>query len=152
MAAGAQMGMQAWIVAALLIASIPLTTTLGATMLQASAQNRIDMLEKSATPKLRAEARARRSEALRRGLRPLFGRPSVTATLEDLATRLPLTDHVVSVRQSGDRILELNVEAADAEAVEAALKGSPLLPRVAVADINPSPGGRLNVVLRTSPR
>ncbi len=145
-------GARTWIVAALLIASIPLTTALGATILRSSAEGRINLLEKSAGPRLRDEAQARRSEALRRGLRPLVGRPSVSATLEDLATRLPLTDHVVSLRQSGDRILDLTVEAADAEAVETALKGSPLLPHLNVADIAPASGGRFNVTLRTSPR
>ena len=113
-----QAGTRAWVVAALLIASIPLTTALGATILRATAESRIDMLEKSAGPRLREEARARRSEELRRGLRPLVGRPGVSATLEDVATRLAMTDHVVSLRQSGDRILDLTVEAADAEAVE----------------------------------
>ncbi len=151
-AASDQAGARAWIVAALLIVSIPLTTTLGATLLRASAESRIGVLEKSATPRLRDEAQARRSEELRRGLRPLVGRPSVTATLEDLATRLPMSDHVVSVRQSGDRILDLTVEAADAEAVEAALKDSPLLPHLAVADVTPAAGGRFNVALRTTPR
>lgn len=145
-------GARAWMVAALLIASIPLTTALGATMLRSSAENRIGILEKSAGPRLRDEARARRSEELRRGLRPLVGRPSVSATLEDLAARLPMTDHVVSIRQSGDRILDLTVEAADAEAVETALKGSPLLPHLAVSDVTPASGGRFNVALRTSPR
>jgi hypothetical protein len=145
-------GTRAWIAAALLMASIPLTTALGATILRASAENRSEMLEKSAMPRLKEEARARRSEELRRGLRPLVGRPSVTATLEDLANRLPMSHHVVSVRQSGDRILDLTVQAADAEAVEAALKGSPLLPHVTVADIAPANGGRFNVTLRTAPR
>jgi hypothetical protein len=145
-------GARSWIVAAVLIASIPLTTALGANMLRANAESRIGLLDKSAGPRLRDEAKARRSEELRRGLRPLVGRPGVTATLEDLATRLPMTDHVVSVRQSGDRILDLTVEAADAEAVEAALKGSPLLPNVSVSDINPASGGRFNVTLRTTPR
>jgi len=151
-AAPDQAGTRAWVVAALLIASIPLTTALGATMLRANAESRINLLEKSAGPRLRDEARARRSEELRRGLRPLVGRPSVSATLEDVATRLPMTDHVVSLRQSGDRILDLTVEAADAETVESALKGSPLLPHVSVADIAPASGGRFNVTLRTAPR
>jgi hypothetical protein len=151
-AAADQAGARTWIVAALLIASIPVTTAVGATILRSSAESRIEVLEKSATPRLRDEAQARRSEELRRGLRPLVGRPSVSATLEDLATRLPMSDHVVSVRQSGDRILDLTVEAADAEAVEEALKGSPLLPHVTVADINPAAGGRFNVALRTTPR
>lgn len=147
-----QAGTGAWVAAALLIASIPLTTALGATILRSSAESRAVMLEKSALPRLKEEARARRSEELRRGLRPLVGHPGVTATLEDLATRLPMTDHVVSVRQSGDRILDLTVQAADAEAVEAALKESPLLPHVTVADIAPASGGRFNVTLRTTPR
>jgi hypothetical protein len=145
-------GARPWIVAAILIASIPLTTALGATMLRSSAESRISVLEKSATPRLREESNARRSEELRRGLRPLVGRPSVSATLEDLATRLPMSDHVVSVRQSGERILDLTVEAAEAETVEAALKGSPLLPNLTVADIAPTSAGRFNVTLRTTPR
>jgi hypothetical protein len=143
---------RAWAAALLLIASIPLTTTLGATMLKASAESRIEALEKGAAPRLKAEAKARRSEALRRELRPLATRPGISATLEDLAARLPLTDHVTIVKQGGDRILQFTVETADAEAAEVALKGSALLPHVAVADIVPAPSGKLAVTFRTSPR
>jgi hypothetical protein len=136
----------------LLIASIPVTTSLGATLLRAGAEDRIDMLEKGAAPRLRAEAGARRSEALRRELRPLATRPGVSATIEELAARLPLTDHVKSVEQGSDRILRVAVETPDSDAAEAALKGSRLLPHVAVTDIAPAANGRLAVALRTSPR
>jgi hypothetical protein len=147
-----RIGGKAWAIAAVLIATIPLTTMLGATVLEASAQNRIEAIARQAGPRLKAEASARRAEALRRGLRPLFTRPSVSATVEELAARLPLTDHVKSVSQSGDRILQFVVETADAEAAEAALQGSRLLPRVAVADIVPAANGKLTVTYRTSPR
>ena len=147
-----RVGARSWAIAALLIASIPLTTALGATMLRASAESRIERLEKGARPRLQSEAPARRSEALRRDLRPLVTRPSVTATLEELAARLPLTDHVKSAKQGDDRILQFTIETPDANAAEAALKGSRLLPRAAVADIAPAAGGRLAVTFRTAPR
>ena len=140
------------VIAALLIASIPVTTALGATLLRAAAESRIEMLEKGAAPRLKAEAGARRSEALRRTLRPLATRPGVTATIEEMAARLPLTDHVKSVEQGSDRMLRIAVETPDAEAAEAALKGSGLLPYLAVTDIAPAANGRLAVALRTSPR
>lgn len=140
------------LVAALLIATIPVTTTIGATLLRASAENRVASLEKGAAPRLEAEARARRSEALRRDLRPLATRPAVSATLEDLATRLPLSDHVRSVERGSDRILTFTVETGDAEAAEAALRNSRLLPGLAVADIVPDPNGRLAVTFRTAAR
>jgi hypothetical protein len=140
------------LVAALLIATIPVTTVIGATLLRASAEGRIERLEKGAAPKLKTEARTRRYEALRRDLRPLATKPGVTATLEDLAARLPLTDHVKTVQQGNDRILTVTVETPDSEAAQASLEGSRLLPHVATADIVPSGSGRLAVTLRTSPR
>ena len=151
-AAGYRLLASPWAIAALLFASIPITTAMGATLLRAAAESRIDSLEKGAAPRLKAEAAARRSEALRRDLRPLATRPGVTATIEELAARLPLTDHVKSVEQGGDRILRIAVETTDAEAAEAALKGSRLLPYLAVTDIAPAANGRLAVALRTSPR
>ena len=141
-----------WAIAVLLIATIPLTTTLGATLLRAGAQDRIEVLEKGAAPRLEAEAKARQAEELRRDLRPLVTRPSITATLEELAIRLPPTDHVKSISQAGDRILLFTVETADAEAAEAALRGSRILPHVAVTDVVPATGGRLAANFRTSPR
>jgi hypothetical protein len=141
-----------WAIAALLIATIPFTTALGATILRASAESRIEMLDKSASPRLRSEAQARQSEALRRDLRPLVSRPSISTTLEEIASRLPMTDHVRSARQGGDRILQFTIETPDAEAAEKALKGSRLLPHVAVTDVAPGSAGRLAVTFRTSPR
>jgi hypothetical protein len=151
-AAAGRAGRREWAIAALLLASIPLTTTLAATVLEASTKSRIETIAKRAAPRLKAEAGLRRSEGLRRGLQPLFTRPGVSATVEELAARLPLTDHVKSVTQAADRSVELVVETADAEAVEAALRGSRLLPRAAVADILPASEGRLIVTYRTAPR
>ena len=145
-------GARSWALAALLLASIPFTTLLGATVLRASAESRIEQLERGAEPRLRQEADARRSEALRRDLRPLFARPGISATIEDVANRLPLTDHVKSIGQGNDRILVLTIETPDAEAAEAALKGSRLLPHIAVTDISPASSGKLAVTFRTSPR
>jgi hypothetical protein len=145
-------GARSWALAALFLASIPFTTLLGATILRASNESRVEQLERGAEPRLRQEADARRSEALRRDLRPLFARPGISATLEEVAARLPLTDHVKSIGQGNDRILVLTVETPDAEAAEAALKGSRLLPHIAVTDISPSPSGKLSVTFRTSPR
>jgi hypothetical protein len=147
-----RIGARPWAIAALLIASIPFTTALGATILRASAESRIELLEKGARPRLRSEAQARQSEALRRDLRPLVTRPSMSMTLEEIASRLPMTDHVKSARQGGDRILQFTIDTPDAEAAEAALKGSRILPHVAVTDIAPAGSGRLAVTFRTSPR
>jgi hypothetical protein len=151
-AATGGVGPRSWALAALLVASIPFTTLLGATILRASNESRVEQLQRGAEPRLRAEADARRSEALRRDLRPLFGRPGISATLEDVAARLPLTDHVKSIGQGNDRILVLTIETPDAEAAEAALKGSRLLPHIAVNDVSPSSAGKLAVTFRTSPR
>ena len=145
-------GGRSWALAALLLASIPFTTLLGATILKASNESRVEQLERGAEPRLRQEADARRSEALRRDLRPLFARPGISATLEEVAARLPLTDHVRTIGQGNDRILVLTVETPDAEAAEEALKGSRLLPHIAVTDISPTPAGKLAVTFRTSPR
>ena len=145
-------GVRSWALAALLLASIPFTTLLGATILRGSAESRIERLERGAEPRLRSEADARRSESLRRDLRPLVSRPGISATLEEVAARLPLTDHVKSVGQANDRILVLTIETPDAEAAEEALKGSRLLPHIAVTDISPAPSGKLSVTFRTSPR
>lgn len=141
-----------WAIAALLLATIPFTTALGATILRASAEGRIETLEKGAGPRLRSEAEARQSEALRRDLRPLVSRPSISTTLEEIASRLPMTDHVRAARQGGDRILLFTIETPDAEAAEKALKGSRLLPHLAVTDVAPASAGRLAVTFRTSPR
>ncbi|HMJ92947.1 MAG TPA: hypothetical protein VK472_02475 [Allosphingosinicella sp.] len=151
-AASAGIGARSWALAALLVASIPFTTLLGATILRSSNESRVEQLERGAGPRIRAEADARRSEALRRDLRPLFARPGISATLEEVAARLPLTDHVKTIGQGNDRILVMTIETPDAEAAEGALKGSRLLPHIAVTDISPSSAGKLAVTFRTSPR
>lgn len=151
-AASAGVGARSWALAAVLLASIPFTTSLGATMLRESNESRVEQLERGAEPRLRQEADARRAESLRRDLRPLFARPGISATLEEVAARLPLTDHVKNIGQGNDRILLLTIETPDAEAAEEALKGSRLLPHIAVTDISPTPTGKLAVTFRTSPR
>ena len=151
-AAAGGIGARSWVLTALLIATIPFTTLLGATILKASNDSRVEQLERGAEPRLRQEADARRAESLRRDLRPLFSRPGISATLEEVAARLPLTDHVKSIGQGNDRILILTVETVDAEAAEKALKGSRLLPHIAVTDISPTTAGKLAVTFRTSPR
>ena len=143
---------RAWALAAFFTLTIPLTTTLGAYVLEASTQSRVAALEREIGPRLETETRARRAEGLRGALRPLVARPSASSTIEDLAGRLPLTDHVKSVEQAGDRTLRFTVETADADAAQAALQQSPLLPGIAVSDIVPAAGGKLSATYRTSPR
>jgi len=143
---------RAWAIAALLILTIPLTTALGAMGLEATVQGRIAALQREAGPRLRAEAKARQSEGLRHALRPLFAHPSASATIEELAARLPMTDHVKSIEQAGNGILQFTLESADPEGAQAALAKSPLLPNVAVSDILPAQGGRLAATYRTAPR
>jgi hypothetical protein len=149
---GSRAERRAWAIAAMLILSIPLTTTVGAMALTASTRSRIEELQREAAPRLAADSEARRDEALRAALRPLTARPGVSTTIEDLAAKLPLTDHVKSIRQAGNGALEFTVETVNPDAALASLAQSRFLPNLYVSDVLPAGSGRLAATYRTSPR
>jgi len=143
---------RASIIAALLLASIPFTIWLGASVITSTTEARIKTVQQEVAPRLAIERRAQKVEALRRALAPIAALPSISDTVEDLATRLPETAHLTSLAQQGDRKLRLVVDADDPEVLEAPLSESSLLPDIHIADQTVGADQRMLVSLETSAR
>lgn len=133
---------RAWMIGAALLASVPLTTLIGAKLLAASAQSSVAALQNEVVALVKEEREAQEAEDVRRTLRPLHSRPSVTRIVEELAARVPMTDHVTGVALRSDRKIEFSVKTADAEALEAALSESDILGELELSNMTPGADGR----------
>ena len=109
------------IAALLLLFSVPVTTILGASIIAHFNDRASDDLEVALAPKLELERRARDAEALRRA-RWLHLRQfqPATATLVDLANKLPQNAWVRTVGRRADGALALTVDATDPDQVREA--------------------------------
>jgi prepilin-type N-terminal cleavage/methylation domain-containing protein len=145
---------RAWLVAALLIASIPLTTMAGAWLLTGMAEGRSESLRKELAPRLSAERRAEAEFQLRRGLSVVFEHPPATATIEGLAIGLPDTDHLLMAGRAGDGALQIAVDSADPDALQTGLSRAPISPRLDATEMVPLDGrpGRMRIELRGAGR
>jgi hypothetical protein len=115
-------------IAAGLLASIPLSVVIGATLLASLNASRVEALENEVQPKLAVERTLRQKEDLRRALAPVVGLPSISMLLDDLAGRLPSSAYLKEVERDNDGRMRLRVVARDPDAAQAALKRDPLLP------------------------
>lgn len=148
---GSAFDRRAWLIAGCLVASVPLTTIVAAGIAEAQLEARIAELQSEASPRLEGAAAARRAEDLRRNLRLVLGRPTLTQTLEDLAIAVPATDHVRAAEHLPDRSIRFIVNSGNVDALEASLAESPLLRRASVEDMVPTSDGRMVARLRTPP-
>jgi len=147
-----QVERRAWLFAGLLVATIPVSTLAGGTLLRTINDDRAQMLQRDVAPKLAAERRARHAEDLRSALRPLVARPSVSETLDALAERLPPSVYVRSAGQGPDRTLSITIDTADLADVESSLAESPLFPGIALIDQTAGEDGRVLATYRTGRR
>lgn len=140
------------VVALALLASIPLTTLAGASLLQSAVEARTQVLGSEIAPRLAADREARAHQRLRRVLQPLLGRPTASTSLEMLAETLPSSTAVKSLGQGPNGHLLLIVETADGELTHAAVAASPAVLRASLVDLVPAGSDRfiatIDVVLR----
>lgn len=152
LASGSATGMsrerRVWLVAAALIASIPLTTLAGATLLRSIEEARIASLQQQLAPLALAERKAARAEALRRALKPVLAAPAASETLEALALGMPETAYARQVAMSADGSLEFTVESKDPEALAHTLRNAPLLAPATIVETQPTSEGRAAVHYR----
>ena len=142
---------RAWLAAAAIVATIPLTLLAGAALLTSTTRGRAEGLQKKLAPRIAAESLARRAEDLRRALRPVVQRRGASDVLEALAARLPVTAYLLSAEQGVDRRLTLSVNSADPDALAARPAEAPQLPGLEMIDQSPAPDGRMIVQYRTAP-
>lgn len=111
-----------------LVASIPLSIAIGATLLASLNASKVEALERDVQPKLTIERTLREKEDLRQALAPVLTLPSISMLLDDLAGRLPTTAYIRDVERDTEGRMRLRVVARDPDAAQDALKGDPLLP------------------------
>jgi len=121
-----------------LVASIPVSITLGATLLASLNASKVEALQQEVRPKLSIERTLQQKEDLRRALAPSVALPSISMLLDDLAGRLPATAYIKEIERDSDGQIKLRVVARDPDAAQAALKGDPLLPGVHQTGQTPS--------------
>jgi hypothetical protein len=125
-----QAGKRAWWIAAavaLLIATGPIATILGANLAAASARAETERLREQAAPRVAAEQAAARDRA---ELVALLRRPGLGATVEALARALPPEASLVRVERNRAGLLEVDVTAPDPDRLRAALRREPALARL----------------------
>ena len=149
---GAGLTRKAWIAAALLILSVPVTTLIAAGLMTASLNSEAQSLEQELAPKIAAERQARQLAATRVALAPVAAVPLASDALEEVAVRLPETSYAETVAQGLDRSLHIVVKAADTKAATVALAASEQLPRISLADQTADASGRMVATFRSDPR
>lgn len=138
--------------AALLLASVPLSTWTGASLMTAFEESRAQALHKQLAPRL-AEDRARaRDERVRQALKRVFELPSASALIENLALGLPDSAFVVRAERHYDGRFTFDAQARDREELEETLGQSRALARVHSTDAAPADGGGIQLSFRGIPR
>lgn len=128
-----------------LVASMPLTIVIAASILIAANDRTSEALEEAVRPKVEAEKRARHAEQLRAALAPVYVQPPVSNILNDLAGRLPATAWVRSIGQRPDGVHELEIDAQNPDATRATLDKDPILGEVQEVDRSSLEDGRSNI-------
>lgn len=113
--------------AALMLATIPVTTIAVAELLTSLNIARAERLEQNLVPRLAQEKQIRQEEMVRRAAAPLYNIPSASNRLESLARYLPGSDWTVASSQSADGRFEFVADMADREAAETALQTTPII-------------------------
>lgn len=107
-----------------LIALGPLVTTMGAGMLERSAQAEANALTVQAAPRLKAEAQARDARTTLRGAVRDAG---VAVWLDRLAAAIPADARVARMGKAADGAIEIEITAPDPDLLRAAMRRDPAL-------------------------
>ena len=137
--------------AALMLATIPVTTIAIAELLTSLNIARAERLEQDLAPRLAQEKQLEQEEMVRRAAAPLYNIPSASNRLESLARYLPGSDWTVASSQSADRRFEFVADMTDREAAEAALQAAPLIRNIRPAEEIPTENLRTRVRYEVRP-
>lgn len=137
--------------AALMLASIPVTTIAAAELLTSLNMARAERLEQDLAPRLAQEKQVRQEEMVRRAAAPLYHIPSASNRLESLARYLPGSDWTVASSQSADGQFAFVADMADREAAEAALQRAPIIGNFRPAEEIPTESLRARVRYEVRP-
>jgi hypothetical protein len=143
---------RAWAIAGALVLSIPLTTVVAARIITGSNDTRVTGSEDSVRPKLEAERRWRRDEAMRRVLIPILARPSASATIDRLANIIPKSASARSVDQASDRSLAFVVDTSDPKSLADALSVATTLREVGISNETATSASEMRITYRALPR
>ncbi len=137
--------------AALMLATIPVTTIAVAELLTSLNIARAERLEQDLAPRLAKEKQSRQEEMVRRAAAPLYHIPSASNRLESLARHLPGSDWTVASTQSADGRFEFIADMADRDAAEAALQAAPVIRNFRPAEEIPTENLRARVRYEVRP-
>jgi len=137
--------------AALMLATIPVTTIAVAELLTSLNIARAERLEQDLGPKLAQEKQIRQEEMVRRAAAPLYHIPSASNRLESLARYLPDSDWTVASSQSADGRFEFVADMADRDAAEVALQAAPIIRNIRPAEEIPTENLRARVRYEVRP-
>jgi len=133
--------------AALLLFSIPLTTTLSAKAATALVDWRRAELAEVSGPQLRASAAWQQRVAEAEIVAPLLARRTVSEVVERFAQALPPSARLHSIAGRAEGSLLAEVDVADPDLLRSALADDPLLRRLRTVGQSPAPEG-VRVTLR----
>lgn len=127
----------AWIVAGLLLASVPVSTILTAATLTVIHEQQAEEARDIARPKLAAQRQYRRLATVREGMAAVYGHPPIMQRLNYLAAALPASGFVRAIDQRPDGTLELLIDTSNAPEVSGALKATDILPGLQLVSAEP---------------
>jgi len=140
-----------WLIAALLLASIPLTILILSALLIWSNQSAIDAVADAAAGNVRQDRLLRQHEVTRTALLPLTRAIAVSQLLDDLADRLPDTVSMTAAESDQGKAVVLHMVAPDPQVVRDALDRDPLY-RFIETDEQPRDDGAMQLVYKGTPR
>jgi len=136
---------RSFLICALLIGSIPLTTLAASAVLTARANNAAEKLRDKALDVRAAERAARRLETQKALLSPLAEQASAAAVLNGIAKALPPTDWLHSIERQPNGSVNMIVSSADEDALDKGLRGAEVLKEVHVVDRSSGGEARVDV-------
>jgi hypothetical protein len=141
-----------WSIAIALLLSTPLWVLGTLELKVANERQKVEMAELDAAPKLAAERRLRSMAELGTALNGLIRAPSITALIENLASRLPSTVHATELSGHENGVTAITLETADPGPIPSALANDPLLPGLHQVDQSKTSDGTVRVRLESAPR
>ena len=147
----AQLSRPLWIAAGIVV-STPLWILLVLHLLVLDQRAKVSAAEELAQPKLAAERRLRDKAALGVALKAVLGHPSVTATIEDLAARLPASVHAVDISETDSGSLDFTLQTTTPEMVPPVLAKDALLVGAREAGRSKTADGAFQLHYATVPR
>lgn len=139
---------QAWAVAALVLATIPVTTAIGAWGLTTINRWQADRIAVEQAPALTAYARVAAVEDIRPSAAAIMAAPTVSATVARLRASLPDEAGLAGVSLDRDGTLTVEIETPDPDRLRTALTADPLLARLRNSGQTMTDGGTMMVILQ----